>query len=131
MRLAGALAVLLAGAVSAEPTRQLPKGLHATPIQHGTAYLVTDGRPDDASTALPSGWYFTAEGYDRLNTATVNLQAAVKELEAKRGVWAPCPEVAPMPPLTVEAKGWSTQAVIIALLAGLMVGAGGALVLSR
>lgn len=128
MRVAGALAVLLAGAVSAEPVRQLPQGLHATPIQHGTAYLLTDGRPDDTPTALPAGWYFTAEGYDTLNTATVNLQAAVKELEAKRGAWAPCPDLPPLPPL---ATGWSTQAIAIAILAGLAIGAGGALVLTR
>lgn len=133
MRCAGALALLLAGAASAEPTRQLPKGLHAVPIQRGTAHLLIDGRPDDVPTALPAGWYFTAEGYDTLNTATINLQVAVKELEAKlQPRFSECPALEPVAPVIVQPQqGWSGRAVVLFFAAGVLLGAGGAYFLTR
>lgn len=128
MRLAGALAVLVSALAGAEPVRELPAGVHAVPIQRGQAVLIRDGKPDDAPTALPAGWYFTAQGYDRLNTATYNLQTSVKELEAKTQVLLkPC---VPLPQVPVSVQtGWSTRAVVLALVVGLAAGAGAVVLL--
>lgn len=128
MRFAGVLAVLVSALASAEPVKELPKGVHAIPIQRGTAVLIQDGKPDDVPTVLPAGWYFTAQGYDRLNTATYNLQTSVKELEAKTQVLLkPC---VPLPQVPVSVQtGWSTRAVVLALVVGLAVGAGAVVLL--
>ena len=120
MRLAGALAVLVSALASAEPVRELPAGLHAVPIQRGQAVLIRDGKPDDAPTALPAGWYFTAQGYDRLNTATHSLQTSVKELEAKTQVlMKPC---VPLPQPVPIQTGWSSTALLVALGVGVVAG---------
>jgi hypothetical protein len=127
MRLAGILAVLLSALAAAEPVREFPRGLHAVPIQRGQAILVTDGLPDDVPTALPAGWYFTAEGYDRLNTATYNLQTSVKELEAKHdALMRPC---VPLPQLAPIQTGWSSTAMVVVFVLGVAVGAGGVVLL--
>lgn len=128
MTRAGLLAVLLAGLAGAEPARDFPPGLHAVPIQRGQAVLITDGKPDDVPTVLPAGWYFTAQGYDRLNTATYNLQTSVKELEARADViMRPC---VPLPqPIPIH-TGWSSTALVVAFAAGVVLG-GGAVVLLR
>lgn len=121
MTRAAALLGLLTTAALAEP-RHLPPGLNAVRILDGEARLVIDGRPDDAPTLLPEGVYFTASGYEAVERATLKLQ---DDLEALRGTAAtPCPPNAPT-------WGWSTHAVVMALLAGVLVGAGGALVLTR
>lgn len=128
MRFAGVLAVLVSALASAEPMKELPKGVHAIPIQRGTAVLIQDGKPDDVPTVLPAGWYFTAQGYDRLNTATYNLQTSVKELEAKAdALLRPC---VPLPQPVPVQTGWSSTALLIAFGVGVVVGAG-AVVLSR
>lgn len=128
MRLAGALAVLMSALAGAEPVRELPAGLHAVPIQRGTAVLIIEGKPQDVPTALPAGWYFTAQGYDRLNTATYNLQTSVKELEAKAdALLRPC---VPLPQPVPVQTGWSSTALLIAFGVGVVVG-GGAMVLLR
>lgn len=128
MRFAGALAVLVSALASAEPVRELPAGLHAVPIQRGTAVLIQDGKPDDVPTVLPAGWYFTAQGYDRLNTATHSLQTSVKELEAKAdALLRPC---VPLPQPVPIQTGWRSTALLIALGVGVVVG-GGAVVLLR
>lgn len=128
MRFAGVLAVLVSALASAEPVKELPKGVHAIPIQRGTAVLIQDGKPDDVPTVLPAGWYFTAQGYDRLNTATYNLQTSVKELEAKADALLR-PSV-PLPQPVPVQTGWSSTAILIAFGVGVVVG-GGAMVLLR
>lgn len=128
MRLAGLLAVLLSGIAASEPVKAFPPGRHAVPIQRGQAVLITDGKPDDVPTVLPAGWYFTSEGYDRLNTAAYNLQSSVKELEAKTdALLRPC---VPLPqPIPIE-TGWSSTALVVAFALGVAV-TGGAVVLLR
>lgn len=127
MKAAGALALLLTGLAAAEPVREFPRGLHAVPIQRGQAVLVTDGKPDTVPTALPAGWYFTAEGYDRLNTAAHSLQTSVRELEAKQdALLRPC---VPLPQLAPIQTGWSSTALVVVFVLGVAVGAGGVVLL--
>lgn len=121
MTRAVALLGLLTTSPLAEP-RHLPPGLHAVRILEGEARLVVDGRPDEALTLLPEGVFFDAAGYDGLEAATLKLQDDLEAL--RRTAVAPCPP----PP---AAFGWSTQALAIALLAGVLIGAGGTIVLSR
>lgn len=123
----GLLAVLLAGLAGAEPVRDFPPGRHAVPIQRGQAVLITDGKPDDVPTLLPAGWYFTAQGYDRLNTATHALQTSVKQLEARADALArPC---VPLPQPVPIQTGWSSTALVVVFALGVAVGAGGVVLL--
>ena len=121
-----ALALLMTGVASAEPVRELPQGLHAVPIQRGMANLIVDGKPQDVPTALPAGWYFTAEGYDTLNTATVNLQASMRELEVRAQAFkAPCEALAAPTPIVVKpVTGWQTRTLVIAVVAFTVIGFG-------
>lgn len=128
MTRAALLLGLLTTSASAEP-RHLPPGLQAVEILEGEARLIIAGTPEDAPTRLPRGVFFTEAGYKGLLDTTLRLQDDLEAL--RRTATAPCPEVAPMPPLTVTRAGWSTQAVVIVFLAGLMVGASGALILTK
>lgn len=128
MTRAALLLGLLTTSASAEP-RHLPPGLMAVEVLEGEARLIVAGKPDDFPTRLPRGVFFVEEGYKAVEVATLKLQ---DDLEALRTTAAtPCPEVAPMPPLTVTRSGWSTQAVVLAFLTGIAVAAGGVAVLSR
>lgn len=119
--------MFLAAVASAEPVKAFPVGIHAVPIQRGTAVLITDGKPDDVPTALPAGWYFTAEGYDRLNTATYSLQTSVRELEAKAdALLRPC---VPLPQPVPIQTGWSSTALLVVFGVGVAVGAGAVVLL--
>lgn len=124
MTRAALLLGLLTTSASAEP-RHLPPGLNAVEILDGEARLIIDGRQEDAPTLLPRGVFFTASGYEAVESATLKLQDDLDALRTAPAV--ACPEAPPA--LTVTRAGWSTQAVVIAILAGLAMGAGGALVL--
>lgn len=128
MTRAALLLGLLTTSAQAEP-RHLPPGLLAVEVLEGEARLIVAGTPEDFPTRLPRGVFFAEEGYKGLLATTLKLQDDLEAL--RRTATASCPEVAPMPPLTVTRAGWSTQAVVIALLAGFAVGVGGALILSR
>lgn len=128
MTRAALLLGLLTTSASAEP-RHLPPGLQAVEILEGEARLIVAGTPEDFPTRLPRGVYFTDAGYKGLLDTTLRLQDDLEAL--RRTATAPCPEVAPMPPLMVTRAGWSTQALVIAFLAGLAVAAGTVVVVSR
>lgn len=116
--------LLLAAVASAAPSpKSLPMGMDAFPIQSGTVLLLVDGVPDDAPTALAAGWCFTAEGYDRLNTATYNLQVAVEKLDAKAKALEKLPDLQPVPSLTPSPQsGWSGRTVFLIAAGALAAG---------
>lgn len=124
MTLAGAL---LLAVLAAEPGA-LPSGLHAVPVQEGTAVVIVNGQP--TYVRLVSGWYFDAEGYERLSKVTADLQSSVNALEASAEVLrAPCPAVQPAPVVVQQQAGWSTKTLlVVGLVAGLL-GAGAAVAL--
>lgn len=127
MTRAALLLGLLTTSAQAEP-RHLPPGLLAVEVLEGEARLIVAGTPEDFPTRLPRGVFFAEEGYKGLLATTLKLQDDLEAL--RRTATAPCPEVAPVPPLTVTRAGWSTQAVVVAFLAGLVL-AGGTLILTR
>lgn len=116
---------LLLAVLAAEPGA-LPAGVHAVPIQEGSAVVILDGKPSDAPLRLPAGWYFTAEGYDRLSKATAGLQTAVQRLEASTEVLrAPCPDMAaPVPVVVKPSTGWPTKTLVVAVLVAGAIGLG-------
>lgn len=123
------VAGLILSATPAEP-HLLPVGATSVRLFEGTARLIPDGNeaPDAHLTLLPEGVFFTREGYDRLVGVTTRLQedlgsirSRVRDYEA--AAIAP-PAVAP----TLRG-GWSTSDILVAVLAGVVVGAGGVLVL--
>lgn len=107
----------------------LPAEVRAARIMEGTALLVLHDAPRGRLTLLPEGVYFTASGYEALDVATKQLQANLRAVEARVKEYevaavTPCPEEAP-----AIRKGWSTSDLLVAVLGGLVVGAGGVLVL--
>lgn len=124
MTLAGAL---LLAVLAAEPGA-LPSGLHAVPVKEGTAVVIVNGQP--TYVRLVSGWYFDAEGYERLSKVTSDLQSSVNALEASAEVLRqPCPAIQPAPVVVQTQDGWSTKTLlVVGLVAGLL-GAGAAVAL--
>jgi hypothetical protein len=103
----------------------LPADVKAARVLGGTALLVTADAPQGRLTLLPEGVYFAASGYEALDVATKQLQASLRAMEARvRGyelaAITPCPEEAP-----AIRKGWSTSDLLVAVLAGVVIGAGG------
>lgn len=114
MTLPGAL---LLAVLAAEPGA-LPSGLHAVPVQEGTAVVIVNGEP--TYVRLVSGWYFDVEGYERLSKVTADLQSSVSALEASaEALRAPCPAIQPAPVVVRPQEGWSTRTLLVV---GLVVG---------
>lgn len=130
MRQAAVLLGLLTTSALAEP-RHFPPGLNSVRITGGVATLQRDGQPpDDAPTLLPPGVFFNEVGYAALEAATLKLQDDLAALEAR----APFPTVAvepPLPPIVVQSGGWSGGAVLLAVVAGVLVGSGATYILTR
>lgn len=122
---------LMAGmlALSSPPKPQpLPSEVKAARVLEGAALLVTADAPDGRLTLLPEGVYFTSAGYEALDIATRQLQANIQALEVRVRDYeaqaiTPCPEV------PVLQKGWSGSQVLVAVLAGVVLGAGGVILL--
>ena len=108
----------------------MPPGLQAVRILEGTARLHLEGRePDAYPTLLPPGVYFTNPGYDALTEATTRLQVNLKALEAKVKHYEAI-AVTPPPVVGASPSGrWDTGDVVLAVVAGVLVGAGGVVVL--
>jgi hypothetical protein len=103
----------------------LPADVKAARILGGTALLVLPDSPTGRLTLLPEGVYFTSSGYEALDVATKQLQANIRAMEGRvRGyelaALTPCPEEAP-----AIRREWSTSDLLVAVLAGMVIGAGG------
>lgn len=120
--------MLLAAPAGAEP-EAFPPELRAVEVLEGTGRLILDGREDNPPLVLlPKGVFFTTAGYQRLQDATFRLQGDVSDLRRKVEGCKPQPYLCPQVPVTVQA-GWSTSAVVVALVVGLAVGAGAVVLL--
>lgn len=128
--LRAALTVGLLAIASTPEAHPLPSDVKAARVLSGTALLVTADAPEGRLTLLPEGVFFASAGYEALDVATKQLQANLRAVEARVRDYeaqaiTPCPvEEAP------ALRGtWSTSDVLVAVLAGVVVGAGGVLVL--
>lgn len=127
-----ALAVgLLLSSTPAEP-RLLPVGATSVRLLEGSARLIPDGGEvaDAHLTLLPEGVFFTREGYDRLVGVTTRLQEDLGSIRTRLHDYEAA-SIAPPPAVAAPTLrgGWSTSDVLVAVLAGVVVGAGGVLLL--
>lgn len=125
-----ALTVGLLTFASAPEAHPLPPNTQAARVLSGTALLVASDAPEGRLTLLPEGVFFTSAGYEVLDVATKQLQANLRAVEARVRDY----EVAAVTPCPVEEApslrgGWSTSDILVAVLAGVVVGAGGVLIL--
>lgn len=126
-----ALTVGLLSIASSPEAHPLPSDVKAARVLSGTALLVTADAPEGRLTLLPEGVYFAASGYEALDVATKQLQANLRAVEARVKDYevaavTPCPEVEP----ARLGAHWRTSDVLVAVLAGVVVGAGGVLFLT-
>lgn len=131
MRRVGALLGLLTTSAVAEP-RHLPPGLHAARILEGTVRLHINGREPDAHlTLFPAGVCFTDTGYAALEATTLKLQDDLEAL-GRRLEERQAPLLEPVAPVIVQPQqGWSGRAVVLFFAAGVLLGAGGVILLTR
>lgn len=117
----------LLSATPAEP-RLLPSTATSVVLHSATARLIPDGAvtPDAHLTLLPEGVFFTREGHDRLVAVTVRLQEDIGAIRQKVSDYEAA-SIAPPPVVEAPAirKGWSTSDLLVAVLAGMVIGAGG------
>lgn len=128
-----ALAVgLLLSSTPAEP-HLLPVGATSVRILEGTARLIPDdgGPPDTHLTLLPEGVFFNREGYDRLVSVTTKLQEDIVSIRTRLHDYEVA-SIAPPPAVATPTLrgGWNTSDLLVAVLAGVVVGVGGVLILN-
>lgn len=114
----------------AEP-HLLPVGATSVRLLEGSARLIPDGSEvaDTHLTLLPEGVYFTREGYDRLVVVTTKLQEDIGSIRTRLHDYEAA-SIAPPPAAAPTLRGgWSTSDVLVAVLAGVLAGGGGVLLL--
>ena len=109
-RVAVVLGLLTTSALA--ESRHLPPGLNAVRVVSGEAVLHLSGSeaPDTYPTLLPEGVYFTAAGYESLESATLKLQDDLAAVNARLAA-AECPP-ALLP--KYEVRGWQTRHLVMA-----------------